>query len=134
MKSDRSKDRPAMLTLVDTLATRPQLLRRDECGDWNLFGKAGHVYAIPEANAYYFMVRCRSSKTWNHLKRRLSFCTLTQDGDDEGVFRLSGLPNETQAGLLRTALGLPLRRRLSPEHCAKLVAHAKPFKPKALRL
>jgi len=75
MKPDRSRDRPALLALAKRLGTRPKLIRRDACSDWNLFGKHGHAYAIPEANAYYFVfLDCGSSRKWAYLKRKLHFC------------------------------------------------------------
>jgi hypothetical protein len=40
----------------------------------------------------------------------LSFCKVTQDGDDEGFLRLMDLPTPKQAILIRTALGLKQKR------------------------
>jgi len=53
MIPDRSSDRPAFVAFADAIATRPQLIHRDACGDWNLFGSHGHVYAIPEHDARF---------------------------------------------------------------------------------
>jgi hypothetical protein len=39
----------------------------------------------------------------------LSFCQVTQDGDDEGCLRLLDLPTLEQAVLIRKAIGLKRR-------------------------
>ena len=43
-----------------------------------------------------------------------SFCELTQDGDDEGCFRLFELPTSEQAIVIRKALGLKRKRQVDP--------------------
>jgi hypothetical protein len=48
-------------------------------------------------------------RTWTYLKNRLSFCRVTQDGGDEGYFRLFDLPTPEQADLIRKAIGLKRR-------------------------
>ena len=50
-------------------------------------------------------------RTWTYLKNRLSFCRVTQDGGDEGYFRLFDLPTPEQAVLIRKATGLKRRKR-----------------------
>ena len=42
-----ARQRPALLALRDALGCRDAALRRDECGDWAIFGKRGHIYAVP---------------------------------------------------------------------------------------
>jgi hypothetical protein len=49
------------------------------------------------------------------VKRRLAFCHLNQDGDDEGCLRLDRLPRPQEAELIREALGIRKRRRVSPQ-------------------
>jgi hypothetical protein len=39
--------RPALLKLAEALGCRDNALRRDECGDWRIVGRLGHIYAIP---------------------------------------------------------------------------------------
>ena len=48
-------------------------------------------------------------RTWTYLKNQLSFCRVTQDGDDEGCLRLFDLPTPEQAVLIRKAIGLKRR-------------------------
>jgi hypothetical protein len=47
--------RPALLELVKALGCRDAAFRRDECGDWRISGKFGHIYAVPER--FQIMVR-----------------------------------------------------------------------------
>jgi hypothetical protein len=42
-----AKQRPALLAFAETADTRPNCLRRDECGDWAIWGRDGHIYAVP---------------------------------------------------------------------------------------
>ena len=51
-----------------------------------------------------------SPRKWSAIKRRLSFCKLTQDGDTEGCLRLFDLPTPEQAVAIRKALGLKRKR------------------------
>jgi hypothetical protein len=58
-------------------------------------------------------------RTWTYLKNRLSFCRVTQDGGDEGYFRLFDLPTPEQAVLIRKAIELK-RRKLHPGNVSHL--------------
>jgi hypothetical protein len=40
-----ARQREALLALREALGARDNSLRRDECGDWAIFGKNGHIYA-----------------------------------------------------------------------------------------
>jgi hypothetical protein len=42
-----AKQREALLGFREALGCRDNAVRRDECGDWAIFGKRGHIYAIP---------------------------------------------------------------------------------------
>lgn len=122
-------DRPFLQSLVAALDTRPANLRRDPCGDWRITGACGHIYGVPEADAYYVAVHLDSARGWTAAKQRLAFGRVTQDGDGEGVIRLVGLPDPAQARNLRRTIRLPKRKVLSPERRAKLIA-ASPFRPR----
>jgi len=50
---------------------------------------------------------------WTWTKRRLEFCTVTQDGDEEGVLRLHHLPTPEQADIIRDVLGVRKRMEFS---------------------
>ena len=71
-------------------------------------------------------ITCRSAKAWTSAKRRLAFCEVTQDGDDEGCLRLRELPTPTQAKEIRSILGL--RKRL-PSHLGGNLSRQKVLEP-----
>ena len=43
--------RPRLLELAAAIDSRASCLRRDECGDWRLSGREGHIFAAPEGFA-----------------------------------------------------------------------------------
>ena len=44
------KQRPELLRLAEALDSRSAALRRDDCGDWAIWGNNGHIYAVPLAH------------------------------------------------------------------------------------
>lgn len=129
-----AKQRPALLKLAAVMDSRVAALRRDECGDWAIFGKYGHVYAVPEGlqlvvgtaiescdsqNPRYY-----SKRQWNSDKNKLGFCRLTQDGDGDGCLILGRMPTATEAVTIRTVLGIPKRRHLSQQQLAAMAIHS----------
>jgi hypothetical protein len=116
-----SVQRPRLLELLKALDARASCLRRDECGDWAIFGRLGHIYAVPEG--YQLLVTTdESPRRWTGVKKRLGFCRLSQDGDDEGSLFLNRLPTEFEAAIKREALCIPKARHLSEEQRSKLIA------------
>jgi hypothetical protein len=95
-----SLQRPALLEFAQALNSRPSALRRDECGDWRINGRFGHVYAVPGAFQILFFAR-EGVTDWDgagpHIedfvraKHALVFCRLAQDGTGEGIFVLDRL-------------------------------------------
>jgi hypothetical protein len=61
-----------------------------------------------------------SAQHWTWTKKALAFCTVTQDGDDEGCLRLHALPTPQQAKAIRAALGIRKRVELSPDAAERL--------------
>jgi hypothetical protein len=112
-------DRATLLVLVTALDASPRSLRRDECGDYAIKGKSGHVYV--DGDGYLLVVTTSESpRRWTGVKKCLSFCRVTQHGDDEGSLHLDRLPVPHEAGLIRDAFGVKRKRRLSPEALASL--------------
>jgi hypothetical protein len=101
----RRADRARLQELLTALDAGEAQLRRDECGDWQIAGTRGHVYAMgstfhlvvfvdePDLNAREIHTGAR----WTWAKKRLPFAPVTQDGDDEGILRLEQLPTADQA-------------------------------------
>jgi hypothetical protein len=129
-----AKQRPALLTFAEALDSRASALRRDECGDWTIWGNNGHVYAFPVALdakgrtakvGFQLMIGCdfdntrwSSARGWESAKGRLNFGKVTQDGDCEGSIILDRLPSKAEAVLIGDMLGIPKARHLSEDRRA----------------
>jgi hypothetical protein len=116
----------ALLTALDasSVALRRDLNRSEgRKGDIGIHGKLGHIYA--DGTGFLLCVnakdeRYQSLRRWTNIKRRLAFCRITQDGDDEGCLRLDRLPTSAEAVSIREALGIKRKRHLTPENLATL--------------
>src|SRR5262245_3014983 len=111
---EANADRAVMKELLRALDGQSRTLRRDECGAWRITGKRGHVYSWGSSGGWLIYCAPSTARKWNNLKSRLSFCEVTQDGDDEGCFHLFELPASEQVVLIRTALGLKRKRQVDP--------------------
>jgi hypothetical protein len=67
-------------------------------------------------------IACRSALHWTYTKRRLSFCVVTLDCEDEGCLRLHQLPTPEQANVIRDILGIHKRREVSAAELERLKA------------
>jgi hypothetical protein len=130
------RQRPALLAFADALDSRASATRRDECGDWAIWGSNGHVYAVPEGSQLmigcdFGNVKWSSARGWESAKKRLSLGKVTQDGDMEGSVILDRLPTKAEALHIRDILGIPKRVKLSEGQLANLREHAaaNAFKP-----
>ena len=108
-------DRASLLALVAALDASPRALCRDACGDWQISGKQGCIYA--DGNGWLIVVMTgESARRWTNVKQRLHpFCRITQDCDDEGALHLDRLPKPGEADLIREAIGIRRKRSMSPE-------------------
>jgi hypothetical protein len=121
--AEAEADREQQKALLGALGAWVRALRRDECGAWCIHGikqykgEAFHnsVHTWGDGRSWAVYVQCRSCQHWTWTKKKLSFCTVTQDGDDEGVLRLHQLPTPEQADVIRDILGIRKRMELSPE-------------------
>jgi hypothetical protein len=124
-------NREKLQILLAALDASPVTFRRDlhrgegHKGDYGIQGKWGHIYI----NGAGFLLcvtakdeRDQSPRRWTSIKRRLEFCRITQDGDDEGCLHLDRLPTFAQASLIRQALGIRKRRTLTEYGRAQLDA------------
>jgi len=116
--ANRKADREALLALTDALQVSKSNLRRDPCGDWNIFGRRGHVST--DGIAHFAYLQPGSKRRWEAAKRTLDFLTVSQDGDDEGVLKIASAPTPEQADLLRKFLGLRKASPLTDEQRATL--------------
>ena len=121
-----AKQRPALLEFALAVRSRASALRRDECGDWRINGRHGHIYAVPEGFQLYYS---GTERTWPNVKRALSFARVTQDGDGEGCFILDRCPTQAEGAVIRDKLGIPKKRELGQEELARLRAAAPTISP-----
>jgi hypothetical protein len=87
----RQLDRADLAVFLTAVNGAKNALKRDECGDWIIIGTRGTIRACN--GAFSVFVAGRSRRHWFFVKKALAgFCSITQDGDDEGVLRLTRLP------------------------------------------
>ena len=132
-------ERASLKALLAALDASETTLRRDlvrsegRAGDWAIYGRIGHVY--PDDDGYLLCVvaddeRDQSARRWTNVKARLAdICRVTQDGDDEGALYLDQLPAPHEAGVIREAMGIRKRRKLTDEARAQLEAVRKAANP-----
>ena len=63
---------------------------------------------------------CESALAWTWAKKKMPFAQVAQDGDAEGVLRMSRLPTRAEADAIRSYLGIAKRRVLSEVELARL--------------
>jgi len=112
--ADAEADKAQQRNLLEALGAWDRALRRDECGAWRINGKHGTIHTWGDGRTWVLFVGCRSGQHWTFTKRRLAFCSVTQDGWDEGCLRLHQLPDATQAEVIREVLGIRKRVELAP--------------------
>jgi hypothetical protein len=108
-RTNRTADRDLLISLTESLSVSPRRLRRDPCGDSIMVGRRGHI-STDSVNAFAYLP-AGTARRWEKAKRVLSFMSVTQDGDAEGILRLDGMPSPTQAEAIRKAVGL---RKVTP--------------------
>lgn len=121
-----TKQRAALLGFAEALGSRAAVLGRDECGDWRINGKAGHIYACPEG----FQLCClpASARAWGFAKQAMSsFARVTQDGDDEGWLVMARPPSASEAEIIRAKLGIAKKREVSDTERERLMSMGNRF-------
>jgi hypothetical protein len=126
--AEAEADRAQQKQLLTALNGWDRALRRDECGAWTIIGKQGSIHTWGDGKSWVLFVACRSRQHWTLTKKRLAFCKVTQDGEDEGCLRLHQLPTPEQAEVIRDILGVRKRMEFDPEqleHRRTLMARAR---------
>jgi hypothetical protein len=124
-------DREQQKALLAALGAWDRALRRDECGAWTIIGTRGTIHSWGDGKSWVLFIACRSAQHWTYTKRRLSFCAVTQNCDDEGCLRLRQLPTPEQANIIRDILGIQKRREVSAAELDRLKAFAFARKPRS---
>ena len=81
-------------TLKKALDTSSRWEKKDECGDWNLFGRSGKIF-LDDNNWYVYTT---NTKSWKIL---VDFMILIQYGDYEKIFKLNRLPTFRESQKVR---------------------------------
>ncbi len=118
--TSRQREVSYLERLLQALNASALALRRDACGDWAINGKYGYIYG--SGRDYLVYISTQSPRRWNSVKRQLAFCTVTQDGDEEGCLVLDHLPTPSEADAIRAATGIKRKRQLSAETIASLAS------------
>lgn len=120
---EANQDKALLAELLVALNAWPSALRRDEAGLWVLRGRPGcYVSTWGDGKSWQLVVAPEEIITkwqWTSFKKRLSFCELTQDGDEEGCFRLHRLPTSAETEVIRDIIGIRKRIDYSPEELAR---------------
>ena len=118
--------RERLLAFARRLDAAQTSLRRDDCADWVIFGRLGHIYATPEG--WQLCVETdESPRRWTNVRKRLGFCRLAQDGDDEGVMVIDDRTHDRaisagEAATIREALHIRQAKHFSAETLAASAA------------
>ena len=85
-------------------------VRLDECRLWTIRGSRGYASTWGDGRTWMLAVDLETPRRWGFIKQRMAafpgLAQLTQDGDDEGVFRLMRLPSPVEAAEIRRAAGI----------------------------
>ena len=115
------RQRAALDQLAKALDAVSTALRTDECGDFRLIGRRGHIYAIPP-RGFHLYIACDTARGWTWAKKQLAgLARPVQDGDEEGILLLAKLPSTAaEAALVRRYAGISKHPARTPEHIEAL--------------
>jgi hypothetical protein len=123
--AEAETDRALLKAMLLALGAWDRALHRDGCGAWRIAGTHGSIHSWGDGATWMLYVACHSVRHWSATKARMSFCHVTQDGDDEGCLRLHNLPTPDQAIVIRDVLGIRKRMQFTPDDLARRRASAK---------
>lgn len=106
-QSNRLSDKLFLQEVAECMNCSQSRIRLDECGDWNIFGKNGHLYT-DGLGVLYLFYKAETTWKWRNFKKRFNFMETYVDGDDEGILALYRLPTEREGEKLRKALKLKI--------------------------
>lgn len=119
MKEHKKEDKAYLVKLIKALDVSLKRLKRDGCNDWNIVGIRGHISTDQEY--WYLYIECETNKKWTYTKKHLAFMEVHQDGDSEGILKLSRMPFREEARTVRKVIGLRPKTVLTEEGRAQLV-------------
>ena len=109
-RADATADRACLARLHAALNAAHNAVRLDECRLWTVRGSRGYVSTWGDGQTWMLAVGSKTPRHWTFAKQRMAsfpgLAQLTQDGDEEGVFRLMRLPTPEEAAEIRRAAGI----------------------------
>lgn len=104
---NRLGDKLFLQEMAERMNCSQSKIKLDGCGDWNIFGRNGHLYT-DGLGVLFFYYAPNSIRKWNNFKKRFNFMEVHVDGDDEGISAMYRLPTEEEGEMLRKALKLKI--------------------------
>ena len=109
-RAEATDDRACLGLMREALNAAHNAVRLDECRLWTVRGSRGYVSTWGDGQTWMLAVGSKTPRHWTFAKQRLAafpgLAQLTQDGDDEGVFRLMRLPTPEESAEIRRAAGV----------------------------
>jgi hypothetical protein len=109
-KTAAAADRARLDRLHEALNAANTALRKDACRLWTIRGSRGYASTWGDEQTWLLAVDSSTPRRWGFIKQRMTafpgLAQVTQDGDDEGVFRLLRLPTPDEAAEIRRTAGI----------------------------
>ena len=109
-RAEATNDRACLELIREALNAAHNAVRLDECRLWTVRGSRGYVSTWSDGQTWMLAVGSKTPRHWTFAKQRMAsfpdLAQLTQDGDEEGVFRLMRLPTPKEAAEIRHAAGI----------------------------
>ena len=109
-RAETTDDRACLGLMREALNAAHNAVRLDECRLWTVRGSRGYVSTWGDGQTWMLAVGSKTPRHWTFAKQRMAsfpgLAQLTQDGDEEGVFRLMRLPTPEEAAEIRRAAGV----------------------------
>ena len=109
-RAEATDDRACLGLMREALNAAHNAVRLDECRLWTVRGSRGYVSTWGDGQTWMLAVGSKTPRHWTFAKQRMAafpgLAQLTQDGDEEGVFRLMRLPTPEEAAEIRRAAGI----------------------------
>lgn len=115
----KEADKVLLTELCSVLKVSKNNLRLDGYLDWNIFGGGGTINT--DGESWYFYLPMGTKRKWDRVKKQLDFMVVTQDGDDEGILKMTGLPTVIQAEKIRKYLRLRISVPFTEEQRSALI-------------
>src|SRR5262245_46642534 len=90
-------------------------MKRDDCGDLNIFGKRGDIYQYGSGLFGVTILHAPTAQHWNIYRAKLAAagCRISQNGDSEGT-AVFDPGNEQQSRLAIEAIRAKRKKRITP--------------------